>query len=36
MSQVQETNDIKEEVEKIPKYKDSTVKAYTINRRKAN
>jgi len=36
MSQVQEKNDLKEEAEKIPKYKDSTVEAYTINRRKAN
>jgi len=33
MSQVQETNGIKEESEEILKYKDSTIEAYTINRR---
>jgi hypothetical protein len=36
MSQVQETNNSKEEAEKLLKYKDSTIEAHKINRRKAN
>jgi len=36
MSQVQETNIIKEEAVKILKYKDSIVEAHKINIRKAN
>jgi len=36
MSQVQETNDIKEEAEKNLKYEASTIEAHTIIRKKAN